>query len=643
MLRVLHKLLATCLLLVLSFGLPAPAHSQSTDVLITLLDKLGQPTTSLTDGDTLSLKIELVDPLTRATQVDFLLSGFDTPIANCRIMTIGRSCETASFSALGWYWNPDGTPAPQRTISARLNSQQAEGAALSESKGNLNVTIFPRPVVMVHGFNADFHTWDNYLGPNGYLASLGLQGFAVGDGQVEGVMNAGSLSDPTARTNTIAENANILGEYIGNVQALTGAEKVDLLVHSMGGMISRYYLDRVMTRDNVAQLIILGTPMAGSACANLPAALGVLLPATLEIQPGYMNDVFNPQIVHRRGVPFHALAGTKLVDAVESPCTPVPSDLVVTVDSVRAIPMPVQEIDLLHMDLNTSPRVFDEFVKPLLQTPSGAFEVAEDLPARPASAVSQQFTKVYTGHLNPGETQDVVINIDANVSVANFALYDTSRSLDVSVAGASGNTIELTAEKNGLIKVDDPSTLVYLGYGFKQPKPGKWVVTLLTTDATPATGADYAIMAVFDGGATLTAQADKTVPALNEPVHVSADLTVDGGPVPIQSAQAVLRRPDGSAETLNMIVTENSASLEITPKTSGIYGIEVNVSAQAADSMPIDRAAFLNFEVQSPPEQIARTRLIVGLLVIALLAAVIIVLRMRKGRMGKISESGLPE
>ena len=625
--RVLYKLLAFCLILALSLGLTLPAHGQSAGAQITLLDKLGQPTSSLIDGDTLSLKIESTDPLPSATQVDFLLSDVDLPLADCHIPAGGRSCESAPFAALGWYWNPDGLPTPQRTINARFNGQQAEGS--------LNVSVIPRPVVMVHGFNADFHTWDNYLGPNGYLASLGLQGYAVGDGQVEGLLNTGSLSDPAARTNSIAENAAILGEYIANVQRVTGAEQVDLLVHSMGGMISRYYLDRVMAADNVAQLIILGTPMAGSACANLPAALGLLLPATLEIQPAYMVNVFNQQIVHRRGVPFHALAGTKLLDAVQSPCTPVPSDLVVTVDSVKAIPMPVQEIDLLHMDLNTSSRVFDEFVKPLLQIPPGAFELAEDLPARPASSVSQQFTRVYTGHLNPGETQDVVINIDANVTVANFALYDTSRSLDVSVTGASGNTIELTAEKNGLIRVEDPSTLVYLGYGFKQPKPGKWVVTLLTTNSTPLAGAEYALMAVFNGGATLTAQTDKTVPALSEPVHVSADLSVDGQPIPIQSAQAVLRQPDGNTETLDMVVTGNSATLEITPKSSGIYGIEVNVTAQAADGMPVDRAAFLSFEVQSHPEQIIRTRLIVGVLLVVFLAAVIVAFWLRKRWVGQ--------
>jgi pimeloyl-ACP methyl ester carboxylesterase len=625
--RVFHKLLAFYLILTIGLALARPARAQSMGLQITLLDKLGQPSTSLVDGNTISLKIELSDPLASAAQAEFQLSGVDAPVAGCRIPAGGRNCETVAIPTLGWYWNPDGTPQPGRTVNARLDGQPA-GAGL-------NISVVPRPVVMVHGFNADFHTWDHYLGPQGYLATLGLQGFAVGDGQVDGVMNTGSLSDPAAQTNSIAQNAAILKEYVDRVQASTGAEKVDLLVHSMGGMIARYYLDRVMAEANVAQLIILGTPMAGSACADLPAALGLLLPASLEIQPAYMTAVFNQQIVHRRGVPFHALAGTKLLDAVQSPCTPVPSDLVVAVDSVKAIPMPVQEIDLLHTELNTSARPFEEFVRPLLQTSPGQFEIAEDLPARQAPAVSQQFTKIYTGHLNPGETRDVTINIDANVTVANFALYDTSRSLDVSVVGASGNTIALSAAQNGLVKVQDPTVLFYLGYGFKQPNPGRWGVTLLTTNTTPSAGADYALMAVFEGGATLTARTDLTVPALNETVNVSADLTADGRLVPILSAQATLRRPDGSAETLDMAFNGDHADLNIIPHASGLYGIEVNVTGLALDGKRIDRAAFLSFEVEPVDEQFTRLRfLVVGTLIgiLAVITGTFFALRVRSKR-----------
>jgi len=457
-----------------------------------------------------------------------------------------------------------------------------------------------------------------------------LQGFAVGDGQVPGVMKTGSVADPLGRTNSIAQNAAILGEYIDRVQEATGAEKVDLLVHSMGGMISRYYIDRMMADDDVAQLIILGTPMAGSACSILPASLGLLLPASLEIQPSYMVGIFNQQIVRRKGVPFHALAGTKLLDAVASPCTPVPSDVVVTLDSVRAIPMPVEEIALLHTELNTAREVFDGFVTRRLKTPPGEFEIAADPPPGSNAPASQQFSRVYTGHLNPGETQDVVINIDPNVTVANFALYDTSRSLTILVTGASGQQLELDAVENGIIRIDDPSTMIYLGYGFKQPRPGRWMVTLQTTSATPASGADYAIAAQFNGGALLQTTQDRTVPGVNETVTITGNLTADGLAVPLTSATTILHQPDGSVESLEMSVNGNEAELRVTPRMSGIYGMQVNVLANSVEGNVIDRAAFLTFEAQPTRIETAKNQIIAAGLVVSLLVVVVILARSRK-------------
>jgi hypothetical protein len=398
----------------------------------------------------------------------------------------------------------------------------------------------------------------------------------------------------------------------------------------MGGMISRYYIDRLMREDNVAQLIILGTPMGGSACSILPASLGMMLPATLEIQPSYMEQVFNQQIVHRKGIPFHALAGTKLLDAVESPCTAVPSDVVVTLDSVEAIPMPVEEIPLLHTELNTSREVFDGFVTRMLRTPPGEFEVAADPPPGSKAPASQQFSRVYTGHLNLGETRDVVINIDPNVTVANFALFDTSRSLNIVVTGASGQQLALDPVQNGIIRIDDPSTMIYLGYGFKQPRPGRWIVTLQTSATTPAPGADYAIAAQFHGGALLQTTQNITTPRVNEIVTITGALTADGAAIPLTNANAILQQPDSSVQTLEMTVNGNQAELKVRPRLSGIYGIEVNVLAQTAAGNIIDRAAFLTLDVQPTWLETAKNQILAVLLVIVVLIMIVTLVRLRR-------------
>jgi len=340
--------------------------------------------------------------------------------------------------------------------------------------------------------------------------------------------------------------------------------------------------------------------------------------------------VFNQQIVRRQGVPFYALAGTKLLDSVESPCTPVPSDMVVTLDSVEAIPMPVEEIPLLHIELNTSRDVFTGFVTRHLKTPPDGFEFSPDPPPGSKASASQQFSKVYTGHLDQGETQAVIINIDANVAVANFALFDTSRSLDVSVTGASGNKIELDPIKNGVIRIDDPSTMVYLGYGFKQPKPGKWIVALESTETTPASGADFAIAAQFSGGALLQTTQDITTPRVNQPVTIGGTLTADGMPVPLTSGNIVIHAPDGSTQLLETKVNGNQLEVKITPTVSGIYGIEVDVTAQTSDGDIIDRAAFLTLDVEPTWLETARNQILAGVLIFILIVGMITLIRRRR-------------
>ena len=45
------------------------------------------------------------------------------------------------------------------------------------------------------------------------------------------------LDAPTRPTNTVAANAKILAEYISGVKQVTGAQQVDLVAHSLGGLI----------------------------------------------------------------------------------------------------------------------------------------------------------------------------------------------------------------------------------------------------------------------------------------------------------------------------------------------------------------------------------------------------------------------
>jgi hypothetical protein len=267
---------------------------------------------------------------------------------------------------------------------------------------------------------------------------------------------------------------------------------------------------------------------------------------------------------------------------------------------------------MIHGDLTVNRLVFDGAVKALLQAGPEAFSPRPD-PAAPAVQTAlEQFSRTFTGHVNPGETAKVTIQIDPNVTLANFSMYDSSRSLQVEVRGASGNVIALDPQKNGLMVVDDPATMIYLGYGFANPKPGAWVVTLQPTVSTPPQGADFALNAHYTGGATLEAQTSPTIPAFNQRVEVTARLQAAGQSLTIDSAQALIRKPDGGTVTLDLLRNGDVFSAVYTPDQSGLYAVQVLVTGKTPEGNAIDRAAYLSFEVQPSAEEVKQGQSVVA-------------------------------
>src|SRR6201986_3605275 len=93
----------------------------------------------------------------------------------------------------------------------------------------------PVPVILVHGTFADMSDSWQALSPllydNGYCV------FALNYGSYN---ESGSLG--VYATGDIAESAQELSTFVDKVLAATGANKVDLVGHSQGGMMPRYYI-----------------------------------------------------------------------------------------------------------------------------------------------------------------------------------------------------------------------------------------------------------------------------------------------------------------------------------------------------------------------------------------------------------------
>src|SRR6476469_6784219 len=93
----------------------------------------------------------------------------------------------------------------------------------------------PRPVVLVHGTFADMS--DSWQALSPLLKNNGYCVFALnyGDYNGSGAIGVYGVDD-------IPTSAGELGAFVDKVLAATGAAEADLVGHSQGGMMPRYYL-----------------------------------------------------------------------------------------------------------------------------------------------------------------------------------------------------------------------------------------------------------------------------------------------------------------------------------------------------------------------------------------------------------------
>jgi triacylglycerol esterase/lipase EstA (alpha/beta hydrolase family) len=73
----------------------------------------------------------------------------------------------------------------------------------------------------------------------------------------------------------IAGSARAFRDYIAQLKSSNGFSKVDLVGHSEGGLVSRYYLKFLGGTSSVGRYVSLGTPQYGTYVANIIAFLGV--------------------------------------------------------------------------------------------------------------------------------------------------------------------------------------------------------------------------------------------------------------------------------------------------------------------------------------------------------------------------------
>ncbi len=127
----------------------------------------------------------------------------------------------------------------------------------------------PRPVVLVHGTLGDMSDSWQALSPllfdNGYCVFALNYGAANGSGAL-GVYGIGDIT----------QSAQQLATFVDRVLTATGASQVDIVGHSQGGMMPRYYLKYLGGSGHVHTLVGLAPSNHGTTLDGLTTVAGNL-------------------------------------------------------------------------------------------------------------------------------------------------------------------------------------------------------------------------------------------------------------------------------------------------------------------------------------------------------------------------------
>jgi uncharacterized alpha/beta hydrolase family protein len=125
----------------------------------------------------------------------------------------------------------------------------------------------PLPVLLVHGYAEDAAVWKKW---EDMLRKDGIQFFTV------------TFKDSDDKCGSAKQHAIELEKMVQDIKEQSGAQKINIVGHSKGGLDARVFLDNTDTKD-VANLIMIGTPNAGSPVAETN---DVCAPAVYDLRLG---------------------------------------------------------------------------------------------------------------------------------------------------------------------------------------------------------------------------------------------------------------------------------------------------------------------------------------------------------------------
>jgi pimeloyl-ACP methyl ester carboxylesterase len=444
------------------------------------------------------------------------------------------------------------------------------------------VTVKKPPVILVHGFQSS-DTYDEDEIWSTMKESLTNSGFAV---------YVSHYAWGAVTSESIRRYAESLKQEIDEIrQEDEKVHKVDIVAHSMGGLVARWYIELGGGQENVRKLIMLETPNRGVLFPGftglLATALGTTLIAGADPQVKTWADRISSMVdkmpswimsdekkAELKLLKYAAYVSSNLARFIEITRWSSYIDIYAGLPNVDPriiqdvhytniigwlgrIPW-VKEVFTLdgvatekftgwanqHPHLPASGEVIEEVKFILNDDPESYNQGTQEL-----QDYETQSTPSISANISQGEEKRHEIAIN-NATTANFVLVWSEGLLNLTLVSPNGTVIDPSYANPNVAYYYD-SNLTMKGYAIRNPNIGIWNVSVLASNI-PGQSEEYTLLTYLETNATLSLELQKYVYGPNELLSIRANLTYCNQPITGATINAAIQKPDGLTENTTL-------------------------------------------------------------------------------------------
>ena len=486
-----------------------------------------------------------------------------------------------------------------------------------------------RPVLLVHGIYSRSGMWDTSMFGDEFIVET-----------IDLTPNNGDIPDLAAK----------LKDKIQSMKEKYGVEEVDIVAHSMGGLVSRWYIQKLGGRD-VNKLIMIGTPNHGSEWGALrivgdylggdikvggPAA-SQMLPHSSFLRNLNQNDkcaaIFGPdkdKIDCIDGTAeYFVLAGNNLptpshihikilgVDFIKS-CV-ARGDFVVPYNSAKLDNVYIDSISPCHICKQGKNKAVINKVKDILRGGSSTQNknLASSLYYSPSSKLEEEqeasdalsSIEVVNDVIYPTEVKIYNISLDNAVTGAYFSIGWGDGILDLTLHSPNGTVIN-SSFANMSQNITYFEGEVYKYYHIKAPEIGNWSIDISAVNVSD-TGTKFTFTTFLESDLFVGVNTSKNIFDPGEEINISAYVGSNESAFTGALVVAKISKPDNTTENITLyddgLHNDNQTNDGIYANTYtntsswGTYHITVSATG-TLDGEEFERQAFTTVWVEQYPD-----------------------------------------